>query len=757
MKKGFKRILTAGLAALTALSLAACDGDDGKAAGDRFVYVPEYISIGEENMQMSDMACADGKLYFSSYVYDEETGTSSYPLFQYDIETGELQEMKVDMGDDAQDTYIQDMVVDGDGNLYLVLARSFWDENNPDNWHRDTLLSKYDTTGSNVFLLDITKEMNSDDNNTYIQNMIVDGEGRIYLVSDSIIRLYDSEGAYRGNVEIGDYWLSGAVRGKNGRVYVAYNDWNTGDGYVAAEIDFDGKKLGDPYTIQADVDSLSEGLEKDFLINDRVRLYEYDTESGTQEELLNWLDCDINGDYVQLVCPAGDGRLMAVIRDWESGDTEIALFTKTKASQVAKKEELVVGTLSMSQELRSTVVAFNKSNEKYHVTIKEYYDSYSDMDYSDAVTNLNNELVSGSGLDLLALDSSDNIDVGLLAEKGILADLNPYLDNSSAVSRDAFIDSVLRGNTYGDILVSIPRNFTISTVAGKTSQVGDKMGWSIRDIMELSKANPDADLFEYANKAEMMRILMTFNQDSFIDWEKGTCNFDSEEFRQMLEFVAGFPSEFDWSEDQESAPVRLASGKLLLMQDSVSNYYDIQVTSAMFNEPVTYVGFPTTDGSVGCVMRCNGGYCIIDKSKYKDAAWEFIEFYLNRDTQMFSWGFPSRQEKLEEEIKEACTPNYRWDENGEIMKDENGNPIEASNHGYSYGSDWSYDCVACTEEEMAVLRELIDVAKPMPAGNSQILAIISEEAEAFYQGQKSLDEVVSTIQSRASMYVGENS
>ncbi|MCM1058557.1 MAG: extracellular solute-binding protein [Firmicutes bacterium] len=763
MKRSFKRILAAGLAALTAVSLAACGGGgdgDKVAAGDSFVYVPEYISIDGD---ISSGVCAAGKLYYNSYVYDEESGTTSNPLFKYDIATGETEELKIDNEEELQEAYISRMAVDPEGNLYVVWMRSFYDENNPDNWHQDTLLAKYDPSGHSSFLQDITGDMTSDDDesgmNSHVQNMVVDGEGRIYLVSENIIRLYDSQGAYRGNVETGGSWINSAVRGRDGKAYIAYNDWNTGNGYVAAEIDFDGKKLGNTYSLSGDVDELSEGLEKDFLISDRVRLYEYDAESGTQEEILNWLDCDINGDYLRLVCPAGDGRLLAVINDWETGETELALFTKQKASQVTQKEELVLGTLQMSQELRSTVVAFNKANEKYHISVKEYYDSNSDMDYSTAIstaaTNMNNELTAGSGLDILAVDDSD-IDVGLLVEKGLIADLNPYLDKSSVLSRDSFVESVLNGNTYEGLLASIPKNFTISTLSAKASQVGDQMGWTIGDIIELSKANPNAELLEYASKASIMQTLMTFNQDSFIDWENGICNFDSEEFRQMLEFVAGFPTEFEWSDDRESTPTKLATGKLLLVSDSVSDYYDIQVRRAMFNEPVTYVGYPTTDGSVGCVMQCNGGFAITEKSKYKDAAWEFIEFYLNRETRMYSWGFPSRKEKLEEEIEDACTPSYRLDENGEIMKDENGDPIMISNHGYSWG-DWEYEAVACTEEEMDTLRELIDVARPMPTGNSQVLAIISEEAEAFYQGQKSLDEVVSTIQSRVSMYVGENS
>ncbi len=56
-----------------------------------------------------------------------------------------------------------------------------------------------------------------------------------------------------------------------------------------------------------------------------------------------------------------------------------------------------------------------------------------------------------------------------------------------------------------------------------------------------------------------------------------------------------------------------------------------------------------------------------------------------------------------------------------------------------------------------VCRRAIDVAQPMPSSDNEVLSIIQEEAAPYYKGQKSLDEVVSTIQSRVSMYVGENS
>ena len=52
---------------------------------------------------------------------------------------------------------------------------------------------------------------------------------------------------------------------------------------------------------------------------------------------------------------------------------------------------------------------------------------------------------------------------------------------------------------------------------------------------------------------------------------------------------------------------------------------------------------------------------------------------------------------------------------------------------------------------------LMETARPVSySDGDEVLNIISEEAAAFYQGQKSVDEVASVIQSRVKIYVGES-
>lgn len=753
MKRRFKKILAAGLAVLSALSLAACGGNagqDGETEKKEFVYVPEYVSIDAESM--SNPTLENGKMYYFVYNWSEETG-SSQTLYGYDVSAGTSEEVKLERGEVPEGAYPDKIASDPDGNLYVIWELNSWDEY--DNYSRELTLAKYDVSGSSVYFRNLTADLGDDNQNSYIQYMAADGEGRLYLVLDGQVCFFDGEGKYAGKAELNDTYIQCAVRGRDGKVYVAYYSWNgTEGGNVLAEVDFAGKKLGTTHAVPGNLNNMAPGLEKDFLIYDGKGCYEYDLATDTREKLLDWLDSDINGDYVELAGVV-DGKLVTVIRDWGTGKTEMAFLKKTKASELAQKEEIVVGAFTMSQELKAAAVNFNKTNEKYHVTVREYYDYNNDMEYKDAIANMNNEITSGKCPDILDL-SNGNIKVETLADKGVLTDMNSFLDKSSVLSRDSFIESTLKAYTYGDILVGIPKSFSISCVAAKTSQVGDRQGWSMQDIIDFAAEHPDAELIEYASRSEILSMFLMFNQDKFIDWSNGTCNFESEDFRKIMEFAAAFPEEYDWDGERESTPTKLATGKLLLYGDSINQCQDIQVAEAMFNEPVTWIGYPTLDGSMACMMNSSSVYGIAEKSKHKDGAWAFIESFLTSENEMFSWGFSSQKDKLEEDIAEASKVEYVLDENGDPLLDENGEPIISGMGGFGY-DDWEYTYHPCTEEEIKTLRMLIDIAVPVPSGDEEVMNIISEEADPYFQGQKSLDEVVSTIQSRVSMYVGENS
>lgn len=738
------------------LTAAGCGKKQETEAVDEsaYVYVPKYISLGEdENRNNNNYTYRNGELNYVQYVW--EPGSEGKQLYcRYSLEKGTTR--SADMPKAGADNNVCSAVVDAEDNLYVLYEKYVMNERNPEDYHQEYSIAKYDSSMKQIFLQDITEQVNSGDR-AYVQGMVLDSENRIYIYAGERIHLLDADGKYAGKVEFNTSWVENVGIGKDGKVYAVYYDNNGGNGGMAVtEIDFVGKKTGNIYRNLPQLNGnvmISAGIEKDLLISDSAKVYEYDKEAQEYKELLDWVDCDINGMYVGYVDSSEDGNLLAVINDWDTGKSEIACLEKKPAAEVQQKEKIVIGVLWTDQELQSAVVNFNKSSEKYRISLRQYYND--GMEYQDVITRINSDIISGTNCpDILDLNQ---LDIAKLNSVGALEDLTPYLDKSSRLSKESFLKSILNAYTYDGKLVGIPKRFQIETLAGRKSQLGNKTGWSVQDIIDFSAAHPGAEVFEYASREDMLMILMTFNEGAFIDWQKGTCNFNCPEFINILEFVNGFPAEYEYDEDQPSTPVRLASGDLLLSDVSLGEFQEIQQYPAMFGEEVTYIGYPTVDGQSGCILSGTGCFAILSGSGHKEGAWAFIEDYLVNDDSRFGWGFPTQKSALDEMINEELNVEYVKDENGELLLDEEGNPIPENGGGSIGWGDWEYTYHPCTREEIDTVLALAETARPISLSNQEILKIIGEEAQAYYKGDKSAADVAALIQSRLSVYVSENS
>ncbi len=763
---GKKHIITAILSITMMLSLVACGKQSTDSTTDNkkdYAYVPEYITLeeGDEYTYFGNLNLKGNSLYYSQYKYDEATETSTETICEYSLEDGSIKQIPLPL---AENRSLSGYATDADGNIYAVLSDYSVGQVSEEGYTiPDIYLQKYDTQGTLVFEKDITKVITRVGADTYIQDILVDEQGKIYICAESAVLLFNNEGQDEGLIEMSNGWINSIGLDKDGKVYICYYDDTSSTGGMAlSELDYAGQKIGKTYRNVPNMSSsnFSVGVEKDLLINDGTRVYEYEMASETYEEIFSWLECDIDGSHVEYVGATEDGTILAVIRDWDTNITEIAKLHKTDASEVVQKEEIVIGTLYDSQELQAAAVAFNKANDKYHVTIKTYIDNnnWTETSYQDALTNLNNEITSGANcpdiLDLSQLNEQQ------LAAKGVLEDLTPYLEKSTTFSKEDFVDNLLEGFTYDGVLVAIPSTFSLNTVVGKSSEVGEEMGWSLEEMMTFAKEHEGAQLFDAVDQNTMMQYCMIYNQDTFVDWTKGECHFDSDEFRTLLEFVAMFPQEIDWSTYEGGAKVEeKQAGEILLESAYIYDFQEIQMYPAMYGEPVTFIGFPTTDGSVGCMMDAGTRYGITAKSENKDGAWAFIESYLGySENSNYSWGFSTLKDRLQKQIEEITKVEYMLDENGEQMLDENGEPIVISGTSSIGWEDWEYTYHTPTQEEVNQVKELIAVAKPVSnAGNDEILTIISEEAAAYFKGQKTIDEVVGIIQSRVQIYISENS
>lgn len=760
-----RRILALLLTAVMGLSLAACGSQPTEETpAKEWVYVPEFMTIDEENVSYWEMKLIGDSLYYSSYEWDEENETSNESICRYSVADKTVTSVPLTWPADTAGQGINRFTVGDDGSIYVTTSIYLQEEERSVGY-----LNRFDKDGNHLFTIEIKDPEQEEGMQFWTQYMEADSQGRVYLAGgEGTMLLYDEAGNSKGTLSMGsgDIYIGGMCRGIDGKVYVVYNSYDGGTSSTSvAEIDFDNRALGTSYAnFPRSMRALAPGGEKTFLISDGSKVYEYDLEKQDKTELFDWLDCDINGNYVESFGQMEDGRILAVIQDWETNDDGIALLSKVKASEVVPKENITVATLSGGYNLRSYAVKFNKASDKYHVNVKEYFD-YNNITatgedaymnaYSDAISRLNNDITSNNCPDLVDLSG---INVSRLASKGAFEDLNDYLEKSSRLNRSDFMENILDAYTYDDMLISIPGSFTLQTVAGDKSQLGDRKGWTVEDMIAYAEANPGKELFDRVSKSEILGGLLMLNEDSYVDWATGECSFDNDSFKKLLQFVNSFPDEVNWAEEREVTPIRIQNGEVLLYTVDIYDFQSIQTPLEIFKGDAAFIGYPTMDGSVGHAFMGSNAYAIASKAKCKDGAWEFMESVLaGEESSRNRSGFPTVKARLDALIEEVTKIEYATDENGEPYLDENGEPIIIGAGGGMGWGNWFIEFHVPTQEEVDIVLEIMEHAKPVTySGNDELMKIVLEEAEPFFKGQKSIDEVAGIIQNRVNIYVNEN-
>lgn len=768
MKRYRNRIWAVLLSAAMLAGLSACGGTgEDKEETPEFVYVPEYADIpAGENDSISVIQMTTDTLYYRSYTWDEQTGESSVSLYSLALGEDGASPVKLPIQmDDARN--VMQMKFDAAGNLYAAMAEyesieETDEEGNTyttyDYEHAKYFLRKYQPDGTEVFAEDITSSMQSQDGwGIYIQSMEVDKDGNVYISDqDTWIQVFDNTGKKLFQVDLSG-WIRGMGLSKDGEIYVSM--WGSSGDVVLRKVDVAAKGFGPELTgLPSNMqDGISRGNGKDFLLRTNIGLYEYDIASQSSEEVLKFIDCDLSEDYIEYLTATEDGKIMLYYRDWGSNENDIVYLTQKPYSEVAVKEVLTLGALSVDQNTYAAIIKFNKSNEKYRITVKDYseqIDYSSENSYQDAITRMNNDILTGNAPDLISLNG---INVKQMAQQGVFEDLGQYLDGSGNLKREDLVQSVLQAYTINDTLCAIPTTFSISTLLSASSLVGDEMGWTVDEMLEVVDKMPeDAMIMEYPSKSRILYYMLTYGADDYVDWTEGKCYFDSPEFIKILEFANRFPAEFNGGEDTPVMPELVAEGKLLLVDQSISQLSDYQIVHTIWGEPITCIGYPTA-GSNGSVIYGSSAVAISSKSKYKDAAWEFLEGFLldSASNNRFSWGFSVIESKLQEQFAEEMEADYATDENGDILLDENGEKVQISHGGWSFGNNVSFEIYASTQEEADAVRELIDNTTTLVSQDTQIMSIINEEVAPYFEGQKSVQEVADIIQNRIQTYVDE--
>ncbi len=728
-----------------------------------YVYVLEDLDWGlqeedSDNVYYSSYGCFEHQILRTCTVYDEDSECVQIQVLNLDSDSVKTIEYKP-----AESSYISNVAVIPEGDLagFVLLETCYGEETH----YNVKILDENGAAVSQLSLDDLMAWLEEKNGYAYISEMVFGADGYLYLGSETDIIVMDTQGGQVAQIEVPN-WLNSLGLSQDGRVFATYYD----SGYQLAFIDLETETLE---RLDFGVTSFSSGtinvLEDNSVVygdSSGLNMYRYDAQTGETETLFDWVSLDVVGYNVDAVYYLDEENMVVQVYDYtaSSYNETMAKVVRRESSEVTEKTILTLALFSSDSYTQEYVVAFNKSNDQYRIEMKTYLD-YTTIDYNDymtyyedAVTRMQNDLVTGEGADIIM--TGYGVSTGMLIGNGLLEDLIPYLDERG-YTRDRFVTQVYDALMEEGKLYYLPSTFMLNTVYALTDVVGTESGWSFAEAAEAIQNLPEGmQWMQYETRSSILSEILTYGYSSFINEEDNTCSFDSEEFKALLELAASFPEEYEYDMEGASEPTMIQNGQLAASEVYIYDLEEPQLYRAIFEgKDYIAVGYPGLGGNGTLISYVGSTYAISSKSEYKDAAADFIVSTLTADTTWGGLSFSILQEELDQYFEEETAVEYLLDENGDPLLDENGEAIiGGTGSGIGYQDGWEYWYEPCTEQDIEEFYELLNGAvAASPVDNSEILAIIEEEAASFFSGQKSVDDVAALIQNRVSLYLSENS
>lgn len=729
-------------------------------ANDR-IYMVAWIITGkvteyydEEWMPVTDEeAIANGE-YFEKYEYDEtKAALCSMNLDGTGFQVLEnFVPLTAPEGSEGE-SYINAFIVDQEGCLWIceeLYAYHFDEEGTYFDDGTQYTIRKLDATGAELLRVDLSA-ITAEQEYFYVNSMVVDDAGTLYLCggSENAVYIIDQTGAVKSKLPV-ENWVQQLIQLKDGTVAALLYE----EGYVLKPIDTAAGSFGEGIRVSQNMSSLlNGGGDYDFYYNDNLSLYGFRVETGETEQLINWIDSDINSFELNHILPMEDGRILALSSKWDEtvqrNAYELVTLTKADPATIPEKIMLTYACMWLDYDVRSRIIEFNKTNELYRINVVDYSVYNTEDDYEAGLTKLSTEIISGQVPDLLAVDG---LPIQRYIARGVIEDLTPWIESDPELGPDALVPGARNALSYNGGIYQAASTFYATTVVGPASVVGDEPGWTMAELQAaLQNCPPGTQAFANMTRESMLRMFCMMNQENYVNWATGECSFDNEEFVRMLEFVNTFPVEINYDDEEWVSDYRLIrEGKVLLYQCTIADFQEFQIYDHVYGTDVTFIGYPTVSGN-GAHATINTGLAMSSTCADKEAAWSFLRYLFTEEYQTgdsyYGWGFPTNQKAFDKVVAEAM----------EIQTyiDENGNEVPQSNGTWWLDEGMEVEIFPPTQEQVDMLVEILNGVGSAVSFDQDIYDIIAEEAQYFFEGQKTAQDVAGIIQSRVKIYVNE--
>ena len=798
MKKTAIRILALTLAALLMVTaFAGCAKKEKAPEMKKVQYVyraTELAGMPEDLRSIDQIFAVDGNIYLYGRYYDENWTVNGPRLYRCKTDGSEMtrvdlgiedtvqSEMDEEESDSGENSNITTLTAAPDGGIWYVVQRSTYGfEGDEYKYKEHSTLRKIDTAGKTAVELDLDEFKSDEYDYFYVGSLTTDADGYLYMNAGQNILILTPAGEKYALIEVPEESsVNTMVRSGEGKVITSFYDV-TGTGLLR-EIDRDAKGFGAEIRLGQSEDgkirnnyyTIMPGYGCSVFYRDNQNVYAYDFASGTETTVLNYINSDLNANETGNLTPISETEMITSVYNWDDKTGEesitVELLTKVPDEEIQPKRIITLGTTGLDYNTRKMIVDFNKSSDTYRIELRDYSDQNGvitygggmaatmaagmpgdvEYDWEAGMRKFNTDIISGNIPDIIQIDS--NMPYDSYVSKGLLADLYPLIEKDEEIKKEDYLPNVFRALEKDGKLYSLIPGFTVMTVIGKTSVVGDRQSWTMDEMAQMMKDLPEGvQLFSEMTREQFMNYAMTLSSGSFINYASGECRFDSEPFKRLLEMAKTFPEEINWDElygedyDWTQYETQYRDNRTLLAAQYMSDFSTLHYAEAVnFGERVSFIGFPD-DSGIGATLNVSQQFAIYAKSPNTEGAWAFLRQFMTDEFQEQQYNYPIKLTALEKKQQEAQKP-YTY-------KDEDGNEVEMPNTYYLH--DEEIDIGYPTQEEADRIMAYISTVTNIYRTDSALMDIVNEEAGGFFAGQRSVDDVAGVIQNRVKTYLAE--
>lgn len=427
-----------------------------------------------------------------------------------------------------------------------------------------------------------------------------------------------------------------------------------------------------------------------------------------------------NGDLIVLA-PATENKCVYVLSPNPPGEERVLTLVST--SYAYQMEQTAAALYSMKKpgvRIEFSAVPAGENSETY-------------------TANLINRIVAGDAPDMFVV-SAQTMDV--LYEKGALADISDMIPEQL---REQVFGCVWNAGTIDGKLIGLTTGLQCrSMLVANDVWPGDT--WTLEDMLKLAEQAPEGTLkglipmtgYNPDPSGLLYEIALRDIGNTFVDREAGTCHFDGETFRKLLEYCKNTPvPETDYTY-QDPAPARsVVDGEYIAYSCGISSLLDFSDQMSKFPEGYHWVGVPT-DRDSGNLVYASYFLVVNKNTENMDLIREFLPILYGDEMARKYPHTCLRRDVLRDRVvipEWDPIPQFSMGEGTYLL-------LPAKPDGTSY-----------VEEYIAFM----DSGILFPTEDDFIASTVLEEAAPYFSGDKDIDTVIDIIQSRVQIYLDENS